>query len=137
MLDKTLDETQDIEKQSLGTVSEVGPNDEEGGAFGKAERGNDGLPMSHSSTGSIGPNPVGETEAHTRSKSRSSSVRSKAATIVPRSMRRGLLGRFALIPEVTRPPEYTRKTKWLITLIVALAAAAAPMGSAIVFRESI
>ncbi len=72
----------------------------------------------------------------TRTKSRSSSVRSKAVTIIERQHRRGLLGQFSYIPEVTRPVEYTRRTKWIITMTVALAAAAAPQGSAIFFRAS-
>ncbi|TVY29592.1 MFS transporter [Lachnellula hyalina] len=61
-----------------------------------------------------------------------SEVLSRALSIVPRSRRRGLLGRFAcIIPEVERPYEYKNSTKWFITFIIALAAAAAPMGSAI------
>ena len=55
--------------------------------------------------------------------------------IVPRDQRRGLLGRFTLIPEVERPYEYKNSTKWMITAIVALAAAGAPMGSSIFMRE--
>lgn len=51
---------------------------------------------------------------------------------VQRGKKRGLFARFAAIPEVTEPYHYSNKTKWLITLIVALAAAAAPVGSAIV-----
>ncbi|KAK3403065.1 major facilitator superfamily domain-containing protein [Sordaria brevicollis] len=51
--------------------------------------------------------------------------------VVPRSNRRGLLARFAFIPEVERPVEYKNKTKWMITAIVALAAAGAPFGSGI------
>jgi len=51
---------------------------------------------------------------------------------VPLSQRRGLLAHFALIPEVKYPTAYPRKTKWLITATVALSAAVAPMGSAIV-----
>lgn len=54
------------------------------------------------------------------------------AVIVPRSHRRGLLARFALIPEVQNPYHYSRKTKWLLTSIVAFCAMAGPMGSAIV-----
>ncbi|KAL1842005.1 hypothetical protein VTJ49DRAFT_6171 [Mycothermus thermophilus] len=50
---------------------------------------------------------------------------------VPRAQRRGLFGRFTIIPEVERPYEYKSSTKWTITAIVALAAAAAPMGSGI------
>ncbi|PGH08427.1 hypothetical protein GX51_01254 [Blastomyces parvus] len=56
-----------------------------------------------------------------------------AAVVVPRNERRGLLGRFALLPEVEDPQKYPRKTKWLITLIIAIAAVAAPLGSAIFF----
>lgn len=73
--------------------------------------------------------------AQDRSKSRTSSTRSRALTIVPRSKRRGLLGRFAIVPEVERPFDYKRSTKWFITAVVALAAAAAPMGSAIFLRK--
>lgn len=53
---------------------------------------------------------------------------------VPPSTRRGLFGRFTILAEVEEPKHYGRKTKWFITFIVALAAAAAPMGSAIFFR---
>ena len=138
-LSKTLDETQDVEKMPLGIVSEADHNGERGAVDNgeEAEKGADGLSISRPSTSSISPDRAEETKEHTRSKSQSASVRSKAVTIIPRSRRRGLLGRLALIPEVSHPPEYARKTKWLITLIVALAAAAAPMGSAILFRESI
>lgn len=51
---------------------------------------------------------------------------------VPRSERRGLFARFAVIAEVTEPHHYSNKTKWLITFIVAIAASAAPVGSAII-----
>lgn len=51
---------------------------------------------------------------------------------VPRSERRGLFARFAAIPEVTEPHHYSNTTKWLITFIVAISAAAAPVGSAII-----
>lgn len=57
--------------------------------------------------------------------------------VVPRAERRGLLARLALIPEVEKPYEYKTSTKWMITAIVALAAAAAPMGSGIFLREHI
>ncbi|PGH15350.1 hypothetical protein AJ79_02516 [Helicocarpus griseus UAMH5409] len=56
-----------------------------------------------------------------------------AAVIVPRNKRRGLLGRLALLPEVGEPKRYPRKTKWLITFVIAIAAAAAPLGSAIFY----
>lgn len=51
---------------------------------------------------------------------------------VPRAKKRGLFATFAAIPEVTEPYHYPNKTKWLITFIVAMAAAGAPVGSAIV-----
>jgi hypothetical protein len=59
------------------------------------------------------------------------------AVKVPRSRRRGLLGRFALVAEVQNPYDYDNNLKWFITFIVALAGAAAPMGSSIFFRKSI
>lgn len=54
------------------------------------------------------------------------------AVVVPRLQRRGLLAQFALIPEVQNPYHYSRKTKWLLTFIIAFCAMAGPMGSAIV-----
>lgn len=69
-----------------------------------------------------------------RSHSRASSARSRPLTIVPRAKRRGLFARFAVIPEVERPYDYSRKTKWTITAIVALAAAGGPIGSNLMYR---
>jgi hypothetical protein len=66
--------------------------------------------------------------------SRASLTRSLALSIVPRSRRRGWFGRFAVIPEVDTPYDYSSKTKWTITSVVALAGAVAPMGSAIFYR---
>lgn len=54
------------------------------------------------------------------------------AVVVPSAERRGLLARFALIPEVENPYHYSRQTKWLLTSIIAFCAMAGPMGSAIV-----
>lgn len=90
----------------------------------------------HSQTSStIEPAPA-EQGPPSRSKSRSSSVRSHQLVVIPLSKRRGLLARLALIvPEVERPYDYKNSTKWFLTMIVALAAAAAPMGSAIFLRE--
>jgi multidrug resistance protein len=64
----------------------------------------------------------------------SSSIRSSSfyPPIVPRHKRRGLLARFSIVPETTEPYLYPRRTKWMITFTVAVAAAAAPMGSAII-----
>ena len=53
---------------------------------------------------------------------------------VPRSKRRGLFGRFAILAEIEEPKHYPRTTKWYITFVVALAAVAAPLGSTIIFR---
>lgn len=66
--------------------------------------------------------------------SRTSSTRSRAQIIVPRSKRRGLFARLTIVPEVERPYDYKRSTKWFITLIVALAGAAAPFGSSVFYR---
>lgn len=55
---------------------------------------------------------------------------------VPRSHRRGLFGRFTILAEVEEPKHYSRRIKWYITFVVALAAVAAPMGSAIIFRKT-
>ena len=53
---------------------------------------------------------------------------------VPRSQRRGLFGRIAILAEVEEPKHYSRRAKWYITFIVSLTAAAAPLGSTIIFR---
>jgi hypothetical protein len=76
-------------------------------------------------------------ESRHESKSKASSVHSRALTTVPLSQRRGLFAKLSLIPEVERPYDYANKTKWLITLIVSIAAAAAPLGSSIFFRKSL
>ncbi|KAL1878157.1 hypothetical protein Daus18300_002073 [Diaporthe australafricana] len=68
-----------------------------------------------------------------RSNSRASSARSRPLVIVPRKERRGLFAQFTLIPEVERPYDYSRKTKWMITTLVAVAATGGPMGSNIFY----
>lgn len=90
---------------------------------------------SRSSSDTISPVEDVRQDALQSSKSNASSTRSRPLLIVPRAKRRGLLGRFAIIPEVENTYDYTNKTKWLITFIVALAAAAAPMGSSIFYRR--
>lgn len=77
--------------------------------------------------------PATEQEA-ARSRSRASTTRSKTLNIVPRSQRRGLLSRFSVVPEAESPYEYKNSTKWGITLTIALATAAAPLGSSIFYR---
>jgi len=63
--------------------------------------------------------------------SRSSSIYREAIK-VPRGERRGLLARVTVIAEVDEPKDLANKTKWMITAVVAIAAAAAPMGSSII-----
>ncbi|KAM4057654.1 major facilitator superfamily protein [Hirsutella rhossiliensis] len=65
--------------------------------------------------------------------SRASSARSRPLTIVPRARRRGLFGRFTVVPEVERPYDYENSTKWGITATIAFATIAAPLGSAIFY----
>ncbi len=55
---------------------------------------------------------------------------------VPRSRRRGLFARATVLAEVEDPYQYSYRTKWFIVFLVAYAAAAAPLGSAIFFRTS-
>ncbi|GJC98351.1 major facilitator superfamily transporter [Colletotrichum higginsianum] len=72
-------------------------------------------------------------DAPARTRSRASSTRSRALSVVARSKRRGLFAQLAAIPEVDNPYNYADKTKWTITLIIALAAAVSPMGSSIFY----
>ena len=53
---------------------------------------------------------------------------------VPVSERRGLFARFAIVAEITDPRDYPNRTNWFVTFVVAFAAAAAPVGSGIIFR---
>lgn len=82
--------------------------------------------------------PLGNIETksvhRSRTQSRASSTRSRALTIIPRSKRRGLLGSLTLVPEVSNPHDYKRSTKWGLVCIIALATAAAPLGSTVVYR---
>ena len=63
-------------------------------------------------------------------------ISNPAPVKVPHSKRRGLFGRFTIVAEVEEPKHYPRRTKWFITFVIALAAVAAPLGSAIIFRTS-
>jgi hypothetical protein len=58
-----------------------------------------------------------------------------AVVVVPRSERRGLLGRFSVIPEITSPRDYGDGTKWAMTVIVSFAAVTSSTGSSIFYRE--
>ncbi|KAJ4265655.1 hypothetical protein NW762_004949 [Fusarium torreyae] len=68
-----------------------------------------------------------------RAQSRASSARSRTISVIPRSKRRGLFSRLTLVPEIAYPPDYKNSTKWCLTGIIALATAAAPLGSTIVY----
>ena len=54
---------------------------------------------------------------------------------VLRMKRRGLFGQVALIAEIENPRTYSRRMKWFISFVVALAAIATPLGSSIFFRK--
>ncbi|KAI0528191.1 major facilitator superfamily domain-containing protein [Xylaria bambusicola] len=62
-----------------------------------------------------------------------SSMRSRHANPVPKESRRGLLPWLSLTPEVDNPTHYNNSLKWVLTLFVAIAASAAPMGSSILY----
>lgn len=69
----------------------------------------------------------------TRSRAQSSTRSTRPPAIkVPRDQRRGLLARLCFVDEITNAWDYSNSMKWTITAIVAIAGAAAPMGSAIV-----
>lgn len=87
--------------------------------------------LDHSTVNSLGTAELGRS----RTQSRSSSTHARAAVVVPRSERRGLLSRFTILPEVVNPYDYTRGTKWGITATIAVATAAAPLGSSIFYRQ--
>lgn len=46
-----------------------------------------------------------------------------------------MLGQLGLVPEIENPKEYSGAIKDFITILVAAGGAAAPMASAILFRE--
>lgn len=119
----------DDEKASVHRIVDHGqhePSRDVDGRYGE-KTGEDGGPGAD-------PGADPEQPVQRRAASRASSSRSRAVTVVARSHRRGLLGRFCLLPEVTRPYDYDRRTKWFITFLVALAAGAAPVGSSIFYR---
>ena len=53
--------------------------------------------------------------------------------VIPRLKRRGLFATRSVVPEIEDPFQYARLTKKVITLVVSIAAAAAPMASSILF----
>lgn len=119
--------------QNLGVAVEDKDKELDSGAHGDDHSEHSERALS--ADDSIEPAPPQPSQDDARPKFRSSSVRPGPLSIVPRSKRRGLLGRFAIIPEVERPYDYGNGTKWAITAITALAGAAAPMGSTIFYRR--
>lgn len=79
------------------------------------------------------PKPEGPTMNKTPSKADSVALEREVA---PHSKRRGLLGRFSIIPEVTNPYSYSAGTKWWMTVIVSFAAITSSTGSSIFYREN-
>ena len=61
----------------------------------------------------------------------------QSAIVVPASERQGLLSSLEIIPQINNAQNYTRRTKWCLTLIAAIAALPAPMGTAIILRACI
>ncbi len=57
-----------------------------------------------------------------------------SANKIPRAERRGLFAALCLLSEVDEPRNYPRRTKWMITFIIACAASTASLGSAIILR---
>uniref|UniRef100_L2G2X5 MFS multidrug resistance transporter n=1 Tax=Colletotrichum fructicola (strain Nara gc5) TaxID=1213859 RepID=L2G2X5_COLFN len=112
-------EEQSQSSDSEDEITEIGRNDDDGSR--------------ESPEPALDADPSAAAAPAARTRSRASSTRSRALSIVPRSKRRGLFGQLAIIPEVDRPYDYTNKTKWTITLIIALAAAVSPMGSSIFY----
>ncbi|KAJ3956011.1 hypothetical protein N0V92_007444 [Colletotrichum tropicale] len=112
-------EEQSQSSDSEDEITEIGRNDDDGSR--------------ESPEPALDADPSAAAAPASRTRSRASSTRSRALSIVPRSKRRGLFGQLAIIPEVDRPYDYTNKTKWTITLIIALAAAVSPMGSSIFY----
>ncbi|OHE95327.1 major facilitator superfamily transporter [Colletotrichum orchidophilum] len=106
-------------------ITEVGRNGERSRKSAEAEAESDA--EGYPSAGGTGD------DVPARTRSRASSTRSRALSIVARSKRRGLFAQLTTIPEVDNPYLYTNKTKWTITLIIALAAAVSPMGSSIFY----
>jgi hypothetical protein len=62
-------------------------------------------------------------------------VASNLKSATPVDHRHGFFPWLCLIPEVDEPYNYERKVKWIITSVVAVAAATAPMGASIFYRE--
>lgn len=122
------DEHESHLEQDESDVETLSHHEEESGEIGDDDDENPRGLNNTNATVDSGP-------AASRTQSRASSTRSRALTIVPISKRRGLFARFCVVPEVERPYDYSNKTKWTITLVVALAAAGGPLGSNLLYRK--
>ena len=114
-------QTDDEHERESGSETETGPYPDPYSEHGHSVDG-------HDREGSLSDE---EPQLHL---SRTSSVFSRTQSVIPRSQRRGILARLAVIPEVDRPYDYKDQTKYAITAIIALAAGAAPIGSGIFYR---
>lgn len=54
---------------------------------------------------------------------------------IPVPIRTGFLSSLVIIPPIANTTHYSRRTKWMLTIVVALAALAAPLGSNILLRK--
>ncbi|KAH8667161.1 major facilitator superfamily domain-containing protein [Ilyonectria robusta] len=75
---------------------------------------------------------VGKTEG-VQAQSLDTSAQCISDNTVPDEKHHGFLGWLSLIPEIENPYHYGKKAKWLITGVVAIAAATAPMGASIFY----
>lgn len=123
------DEKLEHRDSSSGTTSahEGGEEQEPGSQPRQAQKGSETQDVEEAAA----------TTAPSRPRSRASSAGRRPAAVTPRNKRRGLFARLAIIPEVEQPYDYSNRTKWTITAIVALSAAGAPFGAGIFYRESL
>lgn len=95
----------------------------------------DNDPKPTSSSSSDLPPPMEEKDQKGAFVSHFPAIDPDAPIVVSRSNRRGLFGQLTLLAEIEDPKTYSRRKKWFITFIVAVAGATAPMGSSIFFRK--
>ena len=124
------EKVEDSRGQETHTLRTMPPNEkEEAGASDSqsSKQSSEAVPHGEEAEEAARPQP---------SRSITSSI-SPSPVKIRRSARRGLFGRFTLLAEVEEPKLYDRRTKWFITFLIAMAAMAAPLGSAIFFRMSL
>nr|POE56350.1 mfs transporter ops2 [Quercus suber] len=116
---------------NAGDVLEILPHSRRGTIHSHSSESSDDSQRTVSDVAHDHQVPTHRSRSHSRARSSTRSV-VREAVVVPRAQRRGLLARLTLIAEITDPYAYARKKKWVLTLVVALAGAAAPMGSSLV-----